>query len=118
MTNGQMAEMMTHIKSQEDKVNQLNDLLSRLDASAGEQTKKVDDGFDKLNSDLTAKIGNLRGELNNQKAVWDSAIDEQGKAAVKTRELLNTYKTENEDLKDQIKALKEKVDTVVNIPTP
>jgi hypothetical protein len=117
VTNSQMTALLDHLKKQEEKVIQLNESIQKLEASAGAQTKEMNAGFTKLNGELTSKIGNLRGELNNQKAVWDSAINEQGKAVAQTREQFEQYKTENRNLKDQVELLKEKVDVIINVPT-
>ncbi len=117
VTNGQMTDLLAQLKKNDEKASQLNDDIQKLATSASSQTKEMTAGFSKLNNELTTRIGNLKGELNNQKSVWDSAINEQGKAVTKTREQLNEYKTENKALKDQVELLKEKVDAIINIPT-
>jgi hypothetical protein len=118
VTNGQMADMLGHLKDQEEKIVELNDALHKLEATSNSQAKDTNAGFEKMGSDIQTRIGNLKGELNNQKSVWDNAIQEHGQAISKTRELLNSYETENKDLKNQIETLKEKVDAFTSIPTP
>ncbi len=116
LTNDQIASMLNHIKEQEATVAHLSESIANLETASGAQTKQISAGFEKLNTEITAKIGNLKGELNNQKAVWDSAIGEQGQAVAKTREQLESFKNENKDLKSQIELLKEKVDAIINVP--
>jgi SMC interacting uncharacterized protein involved in chromosome segregation len=117
VTNGQMADLVEHVKNQEQKVAELNDNIRRLEKASVAQTQEFNSSLEKLNGDIVQKIGNLKGEFNNQKAVWDNAITEQGQAVTKTREMLDTYKADNKTLKDQIDSIKEKVDAIINVPT-
>jgi peptidoglycan hydrolase CwlO-like protein len=107
-TNDQISRIISHLDQENQKISQLAESINKLGMTIDSQNEKVNKNVEDLNSVMSGKIGTLKGDLNNQKSLWDNAINEQRQAVTKNRELVDANKKEIEDLQQQIRLLKDK----------
>jgi hypothetical protein len=110
LTDDQIGVALNDLKKQEERVTQLNHSLLKVAVVANDRS---DETNAKL-GDLTQKVASVKEALISQ----GKTMDLLSSGYKESNGLLKTYRTENQELKQEVAALKEKIDATIHIPKP